>query len=82
MEQEGSEILALMTAKCQAWDRYCEDDWCKLDNMRSSFSEGFDCGLCWTHKELTWVLASKSKKEFIDRINKVKEDIENFCVIR
>ena len=82
MQQEGSEILSLMTAQCKAWDRYCENDWCKSDNIHISFSEGFDSGLCWTYKELTWILASKSKKEFIERINKLKSDIENFCVIK
>lgn len=82
MVQEGSEITALSDACYNAWNRYCEDIWCKNDTLKLAFSEGFDEGLNWTYKELTWVLQSKSKKEFIERINKLQNDIKNYCVIR
>ena len=84
MKQKGSKIVSdtASVAKCNAWNRYCENDWCNNDDLHTSFFKGFDSGLCWTHKELTWVLASKSKKELIERLTKVQKDIENFCEIK
>lgn len=81
MVKKENKIPVLSDACHNAWNRYCEEIWDKNDSLRQSFEGGFNESLNWAHKELVWVLSAQSRKEIIERIKKVQNDIEKYIIV-